>query len=357
MPIKKEFSLLSILQLAIDRQASDVHIMALRRPILRIDGILVECEGFDVVDPDVFEKAMLAELSEHQQEFLKNTRELGFVQHMKSGHRFRVNLFWERGNLALAARLIPVVIPTMHDVDLPAAAKAFTQLDQGLVLITGQTGQGKSTTLAAMIDHINQERALNIITFEDPIEFVIQPKKSIVRQRELGTDINSVKESLKYVVRHDPDVIVVGEMRDPETISMTVTLAETGHLVFSTLHTFDASQTIHRIIDSFPPQQQIQIRLQLAMTLRGIISQRLIPRAAEKGRVAAREILINNAAIANLIRENKVEQIPTVLQTGNATGMLTMDQHLVQLCKDKIITKEVAKTHILHPELLDKMVE
>ena len=206
-----------------------------------------------------------------------------------------------------------------------------------------------------MIDHINQERALNIITYEDPIEFLIPPKKSIVRQRELGSDINSVKESLKYVVRHDPDVIVVGEMRDPETISMTITLAETGHLVFSTLHTFDASQTIHRIIDSFPPEQQTQIRLQLAMTLRGIISQRLIPRAVGKGRVAAREILINNAAVANLIRENKVEQIPTILQTGNSTGMMTMDQHLVSLCKEKTITKETARAHMLHPEFLEKM--
>ncbi|MBI4272914.1 PilT/PilU family type 4a pilus ATPase [Candidatus Uhrbacteria bacterium] len=356
MPVQKEFSLRTILQLSIDKAASDIHIMAYRRPIIRVDGVLIESQEFDVVDPDHFEKLMLSELSQAQQEFLKNVRELGFVEHMPSGHRFRVNLFWERGHLALAARLVPVVIPTMQDVELPAPAVAFTQLDQGLVLVTGQTGNGKSTTLAAMIDHINQDRALNIITFEDPIEFLIPPKKSIVRQRELGSDINSVKESLKYVVRHDPDVIVVGEMRDSETISMTITLAETGHLVFSTLHTFDASQTIHRIIDSFPPEQQTQIRLQLAMTLRGIISQRLIPRAAGKGRVAAREILINNAAVANLIRENKVEQIPTILQTGNSTGMMTMDQHLISLYKNKTITKETACAHMLHPEFLEKMV-
>ncbi len=356
MSPKKEFSLQSILQLSIERAASDIHIMVYRRPILRIDGVLIESEEFEAVDPANFEKVMMAELSEAQRDFLKNTRELGFVQHMKSGHRFRVNLFWERGHLALAARLVPVVIPTMHDVELPEVGYSFTEMDQGLVLVTGQTGQGKSTTLAAMINHINEQRPLNIITFEDPIEFMIPPKKSIVRQRELGSDINSVKESLKYVVRHDPDVIVVGEMRDPETISMTITLAETGHLVFSTLHTFDAAQTIHRIIDSFSPEQQVQIRLQLAMTLRGIISQRLIPRAEGKGRVAAREILLNNAAVANLIRENKVEQIPTILQTGNSSGMMTMDQHLVSLYKSQTITKEIARAHMLHPEFIEKMV-
>lgn len=353
---KKELILHDILQLSIEREASDIHIMAFRCPIFRIDGILAESPEFDVVNPVSLETMVFKELSEAQQDSLREVRELGFVYRMKSGHRFRVNIFWERGFLALAARLIPVVIPSMREVDLSFAATACTQLDQGLVLITGQTGQGKSTTLAAMIDHINQERALNIITFEDPIEFLIAPKKSIVRQRELGSDIVSIKDSLKYVVRHDPDVIVVGEMRDPETISMTITLAETGHLVFSTLHTFDAAQTIHRIIDSFPPEQQVQIRLQLAMTLRAIISQRLVPRAEGRGRVAAREILINNAAVANLIRENKVEQIPTVLQTGNASGMMTMDQHLVSLYKSSIITKETARAHLLRPELLDKAV-
>lgn len=353
MTAGKHIVLDDILREAVDRSASDTHIMAFRKPIFRIDGVLVESERFEEIDPQKFQDTMFANLSDVQEQFLRTERELGYVHHLETGHRFRVNLFWERGHLAFAARLVPVIIPTMDEIDLPPIVRSFTKLDQGLILITGQTGHGKSTTLAAMVNAINKERSLNIITFEDPIEFVMQPVKSIIRQRELGSDITSMKDSLKYVVRHDPDVIVVGEMRDPETIGTTITLAETGHLVFSTLHTFDAPQTIHRILDSFPSEQQTQIRLQLAMTLRGIISQRLVKRAAG-GRIAARELLINTPAVSNLIRENKIEQIATQLQTGNTHGMTTMDQCLRSLYEKAEITKEEALAHMLSPKDLER---
>ncbi len=256
-----------------------------------------------------------------------------------------MNIFWDQGRLALAARAIPSTIPSMEQVGLPKVAYDFTTLDKGLIILTGQTGNGKSTSLAAMIDHINKERAAHIITFEDPIEFVFKSERSIVRQRELGHDFMSFEKSLKFVVRHDPNVIMVGEMRDPETIATTITLAETGHLVLTTLHTFDAAQTIYRIIDYFPSDQQDQIRLQLALTLRGIISQLLVPKVGG-GRVPAREILVNTPAIANLIRENKIEHIPSILQTGHDHGMVTMDQCLQDLLSKKLITEDTARAHM-----------
>ncbi len=345
------FTLPHILEEAIKKEASDVHIVVEKPPVLRIDGRLSQLKGYEAVDHDTLETTITELITPEQKKILYDTRELGFVYHMEEGgHRFRVNIFWEQGNLALAARLIPSRIPTMEEIEMPQAAYDFANLKQGLVLVTGQTGMGKSTTLAAMIDYINHERAMNIITYEDPIEFVFESDKSIIRQRELGSDAISLKESLKYVVRHDPDIIMIGELRDPETITTAITLAETGHLVFSTLHTFNAPQTIHRIIDFFPSNHQEQIRFQLAITLKGIISQQLIPRLP-KGRAAAREILVNTAAVANLIRGNKIEHIESVMQTSADVGMITMDQSLKALCAKGAISSDEAQAHMTQDEV------
>lgn len=334
-----------ILNLAIQKKSSDIHLAIHKRPCFRVDGNLVEQEEFPVLEDEELKSVILGPLSDHQKKELETERELAFVYSLPDRHRFRVNVFWDQGRLALAARSIPSSIPSMEEVALPKVAYDFTTLDKGLVILTGQTGNGKSTSLAAMVDHINRTRAAHIITFEDPIEFVFKSESSIVRQRELGHDFNSFEKSLKFVVRHDPNVIMVGEMRDPETIQTTITLAETGHLVFTTLHTFDAAQTIYRIIDYFPSDQQDQIRLQLALTLRGIMSQLLLPKVGG-GRIAAREILVNTPAIANLIRENKIEHIPSMLQTGQDHGMTTMDQCLQDLLAKKLITEDVARAHM-----------
>lgn len=337
-------TLAHILSEAVTRSASDIHIVVEKPPVLRVDGRLVQLDSYGVLSSEGLESIIEPLLTSEQKDILATTRELGFVYELEDTNRFRVNLFWEQGNLALAARLIPSRIPSMEEIEMPAAGYDFTQLKNGLVLVTGQTGMGKSTTLAAMIDHINHTRAVNIITYEDPIEFVFESDKSLIRQRQLGSDALSLKESLKYVVRHDPDIIVIGELRDPETISMAISLAETGHLVFSTLHTFNAPQTIHRIIDFFPSSHQEQIRFQLAITLKGIISQQLLPRAP-KGRVAAREILVNTHAVANLIRENKIEQIQSVMQTSADVGMITMEKALKDLYENGAISADEATAH------------
>jgi twitching motility protein PilT len=235
---------------------------------------------------------------------------------------------------------------------MPEIVYELCRLNQGLILMTGPTGCGKSTSLAAMINLINQERRANIITLEDPIEFVFQSDKSLIRQRQLGTDMLSFAEGLKHVLRQDPNVVMVGEMRDLETIATAITLAETGHLILATLHTFSAAQTIDRIIDSFPPYQQNQVRLQVSMTLAGVISQRLLPQK-NSGRIAAREVLINNPAVANLIRENKVAQIKSTIQTSADEGMITMDQNLKDLYEKGLIEREVAEAHMVSPEILD----
>jgi twitching motility protein PilT len=234
---------------------------------------------------------------------------------------------------------------------MPQVVFDLTREDQGLIMVTGPTGCGKSTTLAAMINLINSERSVNIITLEDPIEFIFKPNQSIIRQRQLNNDMRSFPEGLKHILRQDPDVVMVGEMRDLETIATTITLAETGHLVLATLHTYSASQTVDRIIDIFPPHQQNQVRLQLSMTLKGIISQRLIP-AIDTGLIATREILMNTPAVSNLIRENKIAQIKTAIQTSAEDGMITMDQDLKNLYKSRKISKEVAENHMLNPESL-----
>jgi twitching motility protein PilT len=325
--------------------ASDLHLLVGHRPIMRVTGELFDFEGEEVLTDASMEKIIRQIATPEQFERFRIEKELDLAYGVE-GARFRVNLHFEKGHIGLAARTIPQDIPTMEQLGLPPVIQGFTDLPHGLILVTGPTGAGKSTTLAAMVDYINETRRVNIITLEDPVEFLFRPKQSIIRQRQLESDMVSFSEGLKHVLRQDPDVVMVGEMRDLDTIATTLTLAETGHLVFATLHTYSAPQTISRIIDVFPPFQQTQIRLQLAMTLRGVVSQQLLPRVGG-GLMATREVLVNTPACANLIRENKVEQIKNVIQTGAALGMVSYTQDIKRLVKEGLITAETAENYLI----------
>jgi twitching motility protein PilT len=335
----------SLFAATVDKSASDLHLVVGYHPILRVTGELYDIDSEEVLSDASMEKVVRQIVTPEQYERFLIEKELDLAFSSEGG-RFRVNLLWEKGHISMAARTIPQVIPSMEQLGLPAVVQGFTELPHGLVLVTGPTGSGKSTTLASMIDHINGTRRVNIITLEDPIEFLFQSKQSIIRQRQLESDMISFNEGLRHVLRQDPDVVMVGEMRDLDTIATTLTLAETGHLVFATLHTYSAPQTISRVIDVFPPYQQTQIRLQLAMTLRGVVSQQLLPRVGG-GLVAAREVLVNTPACANEIRENKVEQIKNVIQTGAAHGMFSYSQDLKRLVKEDTITSETADNYLL----------
>lgn len=328
-----------------DNNGSDLHLVAGRRPVFRVQGVLSEQEQFSILSNSDIQSLVFALLNEEKKDVLKKTKELDFACQTDDENRFRVSVFLEKGNYSVVARRIPKNIPNIDELGLSKNAHHFVRAKSGLILITGQTGQGKSTTLAAMIDHINKNRAEHIITFEDPIEFTFSSEKSYIKQRELGQDFLSFPDALKHVVRHDPNVIMVGEIRDHETMATVMTLAETGHLVFSTLHTGTSAQTIHRIVDMFPQGQQNQIRGQLALTLRGIISQRLIP-AKSGGRVAAREVLINTPAIATLIRDNKIEQIPAMIQMNSEIGMIPLERSLTDLHEQGTISGEELNTHL-----------
>lgn len=338
---------------AVKRGASDLHLAVGVPPALRIDGQLKPLEEYGVMNASAVKELIEHMITAQQRDQFLATREFDFAYEVPRVGRFRVNLQWEKGVMGLVARAIPARIPTMEEIGMKDIMFKLARMDQGLILVTGPTGHGKSTALAAMIELINSERANHIVTLEDPIEFVFTPKKSIVKQRELGTDMLSFAEGLKHVLRQDPNVIMVGEMRDLETISAAITVAETGHLVLATLHTYSSAQTIDRIIDIFPPYQQTQIRLQISMTLKGIISQRLLPKKSG-GRVAAREVLINTPAVATLIRENKLSQVKTAIQTGYAEGMRPMDQEIIDLYKEGTIDREVALQYMSTPERLDK---
>ena len=327
------------------KAASDLHLLVGHRPIMRVTGELFDMENEDVLTDASMEKIIRQIATPEQFERFRIEKELDLAYGIE-GARFRVNLHWEKGHIGVAARTIPQDIPTMQQLGLPPVIQGFTDLPHGLILVTGPTGAGKSTTLAAMVDYINESRRVNIITLEDPMEFLFAQKQSIVRQRQLESDMVSFAEGLKHVLRQDPDVVMVGEMRDLDTIATTLTLAETGHLVFATLHTYSAPQTISRIIDVFPPFQQTQIRLQLAMTLRGVVSQQLLPRVGG-GLVATREVLVNTPACANLIRENKVEQIKNVIQTGAALGMVSYSQDIKRMVKEGLITAETAENYLI----------
>jgi twitching motility protein PilT len=339
--------------IAVDQGASDLHLVVGKPPILRMGGELAPISGAAVLTAENVKQLCYSILSDQERERFITEKELDVAHQIASGKRFRINLHWEKGHVAMAARTIPSVIPRMEDLDMPPIAHDMVNYPHGLVLVTGPTGAGKSTTLASMIDKILHTQAVNVITLEDPVEFMFESKLGIVRQRQFGQDFISFDDGLKHILRQDPDVVMVGEMRDMETISTTLTIAETGHLVFATLHTYSASQTIDRLIDAFPAHQQNQVRTQLALTLRAIVSQQLLPKVGG-GRVAAREILVNNYATANLIRDSKIQQINNVLQTSAAEGMTTLRQDLKRLVEMNLITEQVAEEHIVGGSKLDE---
>lgn len=335
----------SIFEIGIKQKASDIHLIVGEPPTLRINGRLTPLKKFDTLNRKQAEDLILSILNEKQKEQFISKRELDMPYSLKGGERFRVNLHFEKGNPSLAARIIKTQTPTMESVGMPEVVYHLSRLKQGLIILTGPTGCGKSTSLAAIINLINNERACNIITLEDPIEFIFTPQKSIIRQRQYGFDFLSFPDALKHTLRQDPNVIMVGEMRDLETIAATITLAETGHLVLATLHTPSAAQTIDRIIDIFPPHQQEQIRMELSMSLVSVIAQQLLPTKDNTNRIAAREIMINTPAVANLIRENKISQLKTVIQTSLDDGMITMEQSLKELIKKGNVAKEIAEQY------------
>lgn len=341
-----------LLKKSVEKGASDIHIIVGKPPMVRISGVLQPIdESMETILASKSESLAYSVMSAIQREKFLSEREIDLSYESSDGSRFRINVHWERGNVGLVARIIPHDPPTMEGLLMPEVVYNFLNAKQGLVLVTGPTGCGKSTSLAAMIEHINQNQAVHIVTLEDPIEFVHESKQSLIRQRQLGEDMLSFSNALKRVLRQDPNVILVGEMRDLESIAATITLAETGHLVLATLHTFNASQTVDRIIDVFPPHQQNQVRMQLSLFLKGVISQQLITRIGG-GRVASREIMVNNPAVANLIRENKISQIRTTIQTCADQGMVTMDQDIKRLVKEKIIDRETAIAYMMNPEQL-----
>lgn len=337
-----------LFEYAAEHKASDLHLIADKPPLVRIDGAIVDMASLGPLSGDDISELVFSILTGEQRRRFERTRELDF-SYTTSSHRVRVNVHWEQGNVGLVARVIPITIPSFEEIGLGHVERNLTKARQGLVLVTGPTGHGKSTTIASMINLINHERREHIVTIEDPIEFQYTPAKSIIRQRELGSDTLSFAAALKHTLRQDPNVILVGEMRDLETIGAVLTLAETGHLVFSTLHTNSAAQTIDRAVDVFPPFQQQQVRLQLSLVLLGIISQRLV-HAKKGGRVAAREILLNTPAVSNLIRERETAQIPSVIQTSAQFGMRTMAQCLKDLGAAGIIDADMVVQRVREEE-------
>lgn len=333
-----------LLEEVVRKKASDLHIQVDLPPMLRVDGALVPVSGTDKLDEATVERLIFAILDEDQRQVLMKDKEFDFSFAFGTLGRFRVNAFHERGNLAAALRLIPNEIKSINELGMPPVVMKFAEYPRGLVLVTGPTGSGKSTTLAAIVDKVNTERAHHIITIEDPIEFTHKSKKSVVVQREIHYDTYSFSAALRSSLRQDPDVVLIGEMRDLETISAAITIAETGHLVFATLHTNSAAQSIDRMIDVFPPHQQPQIRSQLANILMGICSQRLVP-AIGGGRVVAAEILVANSAVRNIIREGKSHQLDAVIQTGAELGMQTMDRTLASLVQAGTITYDEARNY------------
>lgn len=344
-----------LLEEVIRFDASDLHIQVGLPPMLRVDGSLKPIEDAPILEPSDVEKLVYSILDDDQKEILLKDKEVDFSFAFGNYGRFRVNAFHERGNLAAALRLIPSKIRTLEDLKMPKILESFTKFPRGLVLVTGPTGSGKSTTLAAMVDKINTEQSKHILTIEDPIEYAHHSKKSIVVQREIHYDTYSFGAALRSSLRQDPDVVLIGEMRDLETIAAAVTIAETGHLVLATLHTNSAAQSIDRMIDVFPPHQQQQIRVQLAGMLQGICSQRLIP-AIGGGRIISAEILVATGAVRNIIREGKTHQLDAVIQTGAEYGMQSMDRQLVQLVQAGSISFDEAKNVAVDLQELERLM-
>jgi twitching motility protein PilT len=337
-------------------RASDVHLTPGFPPAMRIRGHIVPVDGYPKLSAQESREVVYSILNDSQRKRFENQQQLDFAYSIPGVARFRVNCFFQRGSISAAFRLIPHDIHSLETLSLPLVLEEFTRKPRGFVLVTGPTGSGKSTTLASMVNMINEEREEHILTIEDPIEFLHSHKKCIVNQREIGADAQDFSVALKAALREDPDVILVGEMRDLETISTALTAAETGHLVFATLHTQSTAQTVDRIIDVFPGAQQHQVRMQLSIALQGIVTQQLLPTADGSARIVACEVLVPTPAIRNLIREGKTHQIYSALQTSGATGMQTMDSHLAQLVRMGKITRSMAEQRASVPEELKRLL-
>jgi twitching motility protein PilT len=346
-----------LLERMVERNASDLHVTTGTPPVVRVRGEMERLEGFDPLSSDETQQLLYRILSSEQQKLLELNRQLDFSHSIPGLARFRVNVYFQRESIGAAFRLIPTELKTLEELGIPSSLHVLADKPRGLVLVTGPTGSGKSTTLAALIDEINRNRSEHILTIEDPIEFLHRHKRCIVNQREIGPDATSFADALRAALRQDPDVILVGEMRDLETISTALTAAETGHLVFGTLHTQSAPSTIDRIIDVFPAEQQEQVRIQIASSLQGVVTQALLPTADGVGRVPALEILLPDDAVRNLIRQGKVEQIYSVMQTNSGRGMQTMEQSLADLITRRVVDVEVGLSRSSRPAQLLGLLE
>lgn len=344
-----------LIVLMMEKKASDLHLTAGLPPMLRVDGEIIPTHD-EKLNPDTCQKLIYSLLTDAQKEKFETNNELDLAFGIKGIGRIRMNVFRQRGAVSAALRAIPPKILSFEEIGLPPIVHEVMKLSKGLVLVTGPTGSGKSTTLASMIDYLNERRHAHIVTVEDPIEYTHNHKKCIVEQREVGADTNSFSAALKYALRQDPDIILIGEMRDLETIQAALNIAETGHLVFATLHTPDAPQSVNRIIDVFPPHQQNQVRVQLSFVLQAVFSQMLLPRITGHGRILACEIFLVTPAARNLIREQKIEQVYTLMQTGGKYGMQTMNQALFDLYSRDLISYQEAISHSIDPEDLRRLL-
>jgi twitching motility protein PilT len=353
---KMDFDFADVLTRMTEINASDVHLSAGFPPAVRVRGRIVPLEGYAPLTEQQTREVVYSILNDDQRKRFENNNQLDLAYAIPGVARFRVNVFFQRGAISAALRRVPHEIPTLDSLALPQVLREFTRKPRGFVLVTGPTGSGKSTSLAAMVDVINEEREEHILTIEDPIEFLHKHKGCIVNQREVGSDAIDFSVALKAALREDPDVILVGEMRDLETISIALTAAETGHLVFATLHTQSTAQTVDRIIDVFPPAQQGQVRMQLSIALQGIVTQQLLPTADGSGRVVACEVMVPTPAVRNLIREGKTHQIYSTIQTSGATGMQTMDADLARLVHSGKITRKLAEQRASVPEELSRLI-
>ena len=355
--VRADYTIDELLEIVVQRNASDLHLTSGSEPAIRVNGKLERLEGFSPLLPEQLRQLLYVITSTEQQKELEVKRQIDLSYPLPGVARFRVNIFHQRQSIAGAFRLVPSTIKTLAELGLPNSLYELAAKPRGLVIVTGPTGSGKSTTLAAMVDEINKTRSDHIVTIEDPIEFLHHHKKCVVNQREIGTDATSFGDALRAALRQDPDVILLGEMRDLETIATALTAAETGHLVFATVHTQDAPSAVDRVIDVFPAAQQGQIRVQVASTLQGIVTQNLLPTADGRSRVPACEILIPDDGIRNLIRQGKIEQVYSVMQTGSGKGMQTMEQSLVDLVIRGLVTQEMALSRSSRPQQLMELIQ
>ena len=344
-----------LFQLAVERKASDIHLIPGYFPSFRIDGVLFQMSSLPILTPEVSAQFINSFLNDQQRENLSVNKEID-LGYEKDNHRFRINVYHTRNTIGASMRLIPAAIQTVEELMLPSRFNELSNYNSGLVLVTGPTGEGKSTTLASILNRVNLNRQAHIITIEDPIEYIYPKGKAVVSQRELHQDTHSWNVALRSVLREDPDVVLVGEMRDYESTQLVLTIAETGHLVFSTLHTASAPETINRIIDMFPSHQQNQVKAQLAGALKAVVSQRLMPRADVRGRIPAVELMYNNSAVSSIIRDGKAYLLDNVLQTSENEGFIYFERNLAELLRDGKITKETAMAYSLRPKDLEKFI-